>query len=149
MKKELIYLNYNKQKFMYKTKTHINFFDADSAGILFFGKAFEYFHAAYEAFLKQLQPQENYFNHAGYAIPIKKAEAEYFLPVYPGEEIILEISVDEVRSSSFALSCTFRGSDDEIRIITKTVHVFIDKRTGAKTGIPHNLKAKLNEHLLR
>lgn len=134
---------------MYKKNVVINFFDADPAGILFFGKAFEYFHSAYEQFLKELQPEENYFNHAAYAIPIKKAEAEYFLPVYPGEEITMEINAEEIKTSSFTLSCGFKGAEGEVRLKTKTVHVFIAKRTGAKTEIPYMLKDKLKEHLLR
>ncbi|HEX2984936.1 MAG TPA: hypothetical protein VHO28_15450 [Ignavibacteriales bacterium] len=69
--------------------------------------------------------------------------------VYYGEEITMEINVEEIKTSSFTLSCGFKGADGEVRLKTKTVHVFIAKRTGAKTEIPYVLKDKLKEHLLR
>jgi 1,4-dihydroxy-2-naphthoyl-CoA hydrolase len=132
---------------MYKFQTRINFFDADAAGVLFFGKIFEICHRAYEEFLYSFNPADDYFSHPGLAIPIIHTEADYLKTVKPGKVVFVNIVVEEIRSSSFSLNYIITDEKGEKLVKVKTVHVFIDKQTQKKKEIPLIFREKLELHI--
>jgi len=127
----------------YKTKRRINFFDCDPAGIMFFGKAFELIHSAYEEMIASLGIKD-YWTSRDYFVPITKAETDYTGVIKAGEEVEIEVKVSQLRKHSFELSYTCRGEKNEVLFTSKTVHVFTNREFN-KIVIPPEVKNNLTK----
>ncbi len=130
---------------MYQYKRKIFFYEVDAAGILFFGNIMNICHESYENFLHD-NISEDFFNHAKYVIPIKKAESEYFLPIKMGEDVNVELTVGKIGKSSFEIIYNLRNYKGEIAVTVKTVHVFADKKFFQKTTIPVHFREVLTKY---
>lgn len=131
---------------MFSTKIKVNFFHADPAGIIFFSNIYNFAHSAYEEMVATGNLERDYFYNDEYGIPIIHSQADYFKPVFPGSEIIAEITVDNLKESSFELVYNFKNDSDEILAIVKTVHVFVSKYSWDKTKIPFEFNDLLLKH---
>jgi len=129
---------------MNKFQRRINFFDADPAGVMFFGHVYSLCHSAYEELVAGFGLPENYFNHPEIAIPVVHSEADYMKPLYPGEEVTIEIEAGQIGKSSFNLLYSVYNSRNEKAASVKTAHVFIDKKSFSKRSIPGDFLQKLN-----
>ncbi|MEJ5351195.1 MAG: thioesterase family protein [Melioribacteraceae bacterium] len=132
---------------MFATKIKTYFFDADPAGIIFFGNLFKYLHVAYEDFMKSLNMKRNFFFDDNYVLPILHAEADYFLPLKVGDELKIEVHVSKIKKSSFELSYKVYKNKNEIAAAAKTVHVCVSKNNFNKSELPKELYDKLKNHL--
>ncbi|MFA4922766.1 MAG: thioesterase family protein [Ignavibacteriaceae bacterium] len=121
---------------MFIFRTTVHFFDADAAGVLFYGKAFELCHAAFEAFIASKKKYQEYFTSGKFAFPIVHAEASFFTPLFPGEEIIIETEVSEIKDSSFSLCFRIKNQKEVIAEEIKTVSVSIGKDKWQKIALP-------------
>jgi 1,4-dihydroxy-2-naphthoyl-CoA hydrolase len=128
-------------------KTTINFFDCDPAGILFYGRFFEICHVAYESMISSFALKEDYWNNSEYVVPITHSEAKYIKPVKYGESISIELTVNQIKNSSFELGYLVKNEKGDVCAEVKTVHVFVDKRTWKKKEMTTNIKAGLNKHI--
>ena len=82
----------------------VRFVEADRAGIAFFGRAFEYAHAALEELLLAAGcPIRETFDRRGWGLPIVHAEADYRRPLVLGDRLVVEVGVHRVVSSSISL----------------------------------------------
>lgn len=133
---------------MYKFKKTINFYDCDPAGILFFARVFEICHSAYEALISSFEMKGEYWNNENFAVPIIHTEGEYLLPLTPGDIITVEVSVSQLKESSFELHYICRNADDKVTNEVKTVHIFVDKSKWKKMPIDPEVKQNLSKHLL-
>lgn len=131
---------------MYKTMVRVNFFDADPAGIMFFGNIFKFAHAAFEQMIASAGFSRNYFNDPDYATPLMHVEADYSRPILPGTDVRVELGVSVLKESSFEISYTFFNGE-ELAARVKTVHIFIDRRRWAKTRMTSELSDFLKGHL--
>lgn len=131
---------------MFSSKVKVYFFDADPAGIIFYASLFKFAHSAYEEFLKSLKTDSNYFFDENYVLPIIHAEGDYKKPIKVGDELTINVSVAQVRDSSFELNYNFI-IDDQIMATAKTVHISVNKKTFAKTSLPDELREKLKANL--
>ncbi|HVO74410.1 MAG TPA: acyl-CoA thioesterase [Ignavibacteriaceae bacterium] len=131
--------------FVYKKK--INFFDCDPAGILFYGRVYELCHSAYEAMIESFNLREDYWTNENYAVPIISSEAKYLKPIKNGDEIMVEIKVLRLKTSSFELLYDCKNKKGESCASVKTVHVFIDKKNWTKTGMSNELSSRFSDHL--
>ena len=131
---------------MYESKKTVAFFDADPAGIMFFGNLFKYIHSSYEEFLSKVNSKINYFNHDKVVLPITHTEADYFSPFYMHEALKVEVQVSKLKTSSFELSYKIYGSQAKLKATAKTVHVCVEKKSMKKTALPSELKKYLNEN---
>jgi len=62
----------------FHTTIPVRFQDVDSAGVLFFGRIFDYCHHAYEDLIHSSGvDRAHYFAGADYLVPIAHAEADY------------------------------------------------------------------------
>ncbi len=132
---------------MHKIKRTINFYDCDPAGILFFGRIFELCHSAYEDLIRSFKLESDYWNNEEYVVPIIHSESDYMLPLRPGEEVTIEVTVSRMKENSFELSYACRNSKGEITNQVKTVHIFVDKKKWKKTPIIDEVRSGLEEHL--
>jgi YbgC/YbaW family acyl-CoA thioester hydrolase len=131
---------------MHIYKRTINFYDCDPAGIIFYSKIFEICHSAYEDFINSFNLKSDYWNNALYAVPIIHTEAEYFLPLKPSDKISVEVTVTQLKESSFELSYNCKNAEGKITNRVKTVHIFIDKKNWKKIPIDPEVKTNLEIH---
>jgi len=129
---------------MFVTKRRINFFDADAAGVLFYGKYYEVCHAAFEEFTASRNKYEEYFASPETVFPLIHSEASYHSPLLPGEEVSVEISLVEKRNSSYSLIYTIKKEDGKKAAVVKTVTVSIDKIKWQKVSLPPFVVEMLN-----
>lgn len=131
--------------FLYNKK--VTFYDCDPAGIMFFAKIYEVCHAAYEAMIESFELPDDYWNNREFVVPIIRSEASYRKPYKYGEEVIIELNVKWVKSTSFELNYICKNVHGEVCIEVKTIHVFVDKVSWQKTSIKDSIKEGLNKHL--
>ena len=131
---------------MFTIKRRINFYDCDPAGIFFFARVYELCHAAYEEMIESFKLEEDYWTNENFIVPILKSEASYHKPIKYGESVSIEISVGNLRTSSFELNYEVKNDQDELCTKVKTVHIFIDKKTWMKKEIIEEVKSGLQKH---
>lgn len=124
-------------------KRRINFYDCDPAGIIFYSRVFEFAHSAYELLIQSIVKQEDYWNNDKYVVPIIRTEANYIKPMKYEDEIMINVRVSELRSSSFELSYNMENEVGDLLCSVKTVHVFVNKQSWNKIDIPEMIKSEL------
>ena len=115
---------------------------------MFFSRAFEFCHSAYEEWVAGFNLNNNYFNHPEIAVPLIHTEADYLKPIKPGETITIEIKVEKIGGSSFTLNYTIYNSINEKAAAVKTAHVFVNRSDFTKCAVPEEFRGKLSEVLL-
>lgn len=123
---------------MFSSKEYISFSDCDPAGIMFFSRAFEKAHNAYEKFLFE-NGLGSYFGAGEVVIPILNANSDFKKPLWAGEEIMVNVTLVEKKESAFSLLFTILKNTGEIAAIVKTVHLCVMKENFVKCDIPDDL----------
>lgn len=131
---------------MFSIKKRINFYDCDPAGIFFFARIYELCHGAYEEMIESFNLKEDYWANENFIVPILKSEASYHKPIKYGETVSVEISVNNLRTSSFELNYEVKNDKNELCTKVKTVHIFIDKKTWIKKEITGDVKTGLQKY---
>ncbi len=127
---------------MFSTERYISFSDCDPAGIMFFSRAFEIVHIAYEKFLFK-NDLGGFFEGKGIIIPLVHAEADYKIPLKAGMTVIVMVKLGEIKENSFSLAYNIYDSENRIAAKVKTVHVVVSAETQTKCEVPDNLKNAL------
>jgi YbgC/YbaW family acyl-CoA thioester hydrolase len=110
---------------------HLSFGDADPAGVVFYPRALALAHQAVESLLRHSSlGWENWFASPTHAAPLRRAEAEFFLPLRPGEQITARTSVEKVGKTSVTFRVDFLNTKGQTAANILTTHVLIDKATG-------------------
>ncbi len=133
---------------MLTIKRRINFYNCDPAGILFYGNIFFFCHSAYEELISSFNLKINYWQNDEFVVPIIKSTADYLKPFKFGDEITIEVSVTELRESSFELNYKCSNQSSDVCADVKTVHVLIDKKTWQKIELTAEIKDGLGYHLI-
>jgi 1,4-dihydroxy-2-naphthoyl-CoA hydrolase len=134
--------------------TRVRFQDVDPAGVLFFGRIYDYLHVAYEEFWASAGVDRAwFFAGAPFLVPIAHSEADYKGPLRHGEPIAIAIEVERVGRASFALRyrVTGPGGGDDVRVLARTVHAFTTRLEGGglkPIAIPEDLRVFLLRHLV-
>lgn len=128
----------------------VRFQDVDAAGVLFFGRIFDYCHQAYEELIESSGvDRAHYFHRAEYLVPIAHAEADYRKPIRVGERMNVAIDVTRVGRASVRLRYRVTGpSVDDLRAEVVTVHAFVDRATMRPISIPEPLRGFFLGHLV-
>ena len=121
---------------MFSVKRKINFYDCDPAGILFFGRIFELCHSAYEELIASFNLKENYWSNEDYVMPIISSEASYKKAVKYGDIITINITVAQLKTSSFELNYECKNEKGEVANEVMTVHVCVSKTDWKKRELP-------------
>ncbi len=133
---------------MIKIRRKINFYDCDPAGILFYARIFDLCHSAYEELIASFGIYDDYWGTGDYVVPIIHSEATYQKPIKFGDQIIIELNVSELKSTSFILEYNCVNEAGELCCKVKTIHVFVDKNAWQKTQLTTVLKEGLEKHLI-
>ena len=129
---------------MYTINTTVRLPDTDAAGILFFGNYFRMAHDAYEAFMESIGFSfSQIIKDADFLVLIARAEADYEKPLRLGEKVTVELEIEDIGQTSFALSYSFKNAHEDIAATIKTVHVTVEKKSGDKIPLPEKLREKL------
>ncbi len=103
------------------------FFEVDRAGIIFFGRVFEYCHTTYEQLLASMGTGiTELFEEHNLGMPLVHAEADFCKPIRMQERIDVELEVATISERSIRFSYRLRGSDDgTVRATANLVHAFV------------------------
>jgi len=129
----------------------VRFQDVDAAGVLFFGRIYDYCHQAYEEFWVSAGVDRAWiFSGADFLIPIAHSEADYKAPIRHGEHVQVRVDVTHVGRASFHLGYRVMGSggESDLRAAAKTVHAFVSKAVMRPIPIPADLRVLLLRHLV-
>ena len=128
----------------------VRFQDIDAAGILYYPRAFEYFHDAYLAHLAAHGIDvPAVLRERTWGAPLAHAEADFRAPMYFGDPIVVEIEGAEVGRSSLSVRYRVRAdsreTDPKVYCSGKTVHVFLDVTTFRPRDLPGDVRAAFSE----
>lgn len=128
---------------MYIYQRTIRLQDTDAAGVLFFANQFLLFHEAFESLFDSIGLNiAVMIKDKEYALPIVHAEADYTVPLTVGDNVEIQLTVDNVGETSFSLLTKVIKSDQTVGTV-KTVHVSIDAQSGKKIPLPAVLREKI------
>ncbi len=131
---------------MYTYQTKIKLHDTDAAGLLFFSHQFEIIHDAYEALLESMGLGfAELIRNKAYFLPIVHAESDYKLPLFVGDTIEIQVTVENIGETSFTFAYKLLNSKGELVGTARTVHVTIDKSTHQKIFLPKEMRTKISE----
>lgn len=134
-----------------ETTLPVRFQDVDAAGVLFFGRIYDYCHQAYEELWVSAGVDRAWiFSGAAFLIPIAHSEADYKAPLRHGERATVRVDVTHVGRASFHLAyrVTGPGGEGDLRALAKTVHAFVARETMKPIPIPGDLRMHLLRHLV-
>ena len=131
---------------MISVRRRINFYDCDPAGILFYANIFRMCHSAYEKLVAGFELKKDYWRNDDFAVPIIKSTADYLKPYKSGDEINIEITVSELRETSFELTYKCSNQFNDLCAEVKTIHVFVDKKSWSKTSLLPEIVEGLKLH---
>jgi YbgC/YbaW family acyl-CoA thioester hydrolase len=122
----------------------VSFQDIDAAGILFYARAFEYFHDAYAGFLDARGLDlPRVIRERRWGAPLGHAEADFKAPMRYGDRIAIDILQGELGEKSLKIFYRVRAEKDETRVYCTgmTAHVFIDFVTFKARPVPDEVRA--------
>jgi len=120
------------------------FYEIDRAGIVFFGRFFEYCHAAYEEmFVAAFGGLEDIFRRADWGTPLVHAEADFTRPVRLGDRLKVVVGVERLTERSVTFVYEVLGEDRSPRAKLRTVHAFIDPKTFKPRSAPPEFREGL------
>ncbi len=133
---------------MFEYRFSLAMSSADPAGVLFYPALFRHAHDAYEAFMRENEMALDAMLADGrYALPIAHAEADYRRPLRHGNAVTVSVVISRLGESSFTIDFDFRDDSGESCATARSVHVLIDRATGAPSPIPEAWRRRLESHL--
>jgi 1,4-dihydroxy-2-naphthoyl-CoA hydrolase len=128
--------------FVYRLTAQVH--DTDAAGVIYFANFYRMVHTAYEAFMESIGFSIRYFLDEAVCLPlIVHSEADYKKSIRTGDKLKVELRIDNIGSTSYALAYQIKDHDDELVAILKTVHVAVSKKNNGKMPLPADFKKKL------
>jgi len=119
----------------------VPFQHVDAAGIVFFGRMFDYFHDAYVVSLAEAgHPLPQVIAEGRWLAPLVHAEADYLSPLRFGDPV--EARVVRARATGSKLTVGYRvGVGDRVAAVGHTVHIFCALPSMERVPMPADLAA--------
>jgi 4-hydroxybenzoyl-CoA thioesterase len=109
----------------------IRFDDADPAGVIFYPRALGLAHAVVENLVRHSPlGWEAWFSSPTHAAPLRRAEADFLLPMRPGETFQAIATVEKIGNTSVTFVVEFRDNNGHPAARVRTTHVLITKANG-------------------
>ena len=121
----------------------VRFSEIDAAGIVFFGTIFDYCHRAYEALLVAGGLPLEHILEGDWAMPLIHAEADFKRPMFLGENLLVEVSIERVGRSSLTYRHRILDQQGNLRATAQLVHVTTDTKTFVSRPLPESLLESL------
>ncbi|MEB3292895.1 MAG: thioesterase family protein [Synechococcales bacterium] len=125
----------------------VQFGDTDMAGVLYFANGLRLCHEAYEASLQAAKIDlRTFFLGTDFAVPIASATIQFLQPIYCGDRLWIELTVELKRESEFTIHYQlFNDEQREQRVAeAETRHVCIYGKTRKRRPLPDSLQHWLN-----
>ena len=125
------------------------FRDGDPVGILFFARAYELAHDAYEEWVLKLgYSYREWFENETWGVPFRKTECEHLRPIRPGDLIEVKTAIESMSETTFV--STYEMTVDGQTVCTvRLAHVFVDRKTKKKISIPSDVRRRLEAYQLK
>ncbi|HEY9281870.1 MAG TPA: thioesterase family protein [Pyrinomonadaceae bacterium] len=127
----------------FSARITVRFGDADPAGMVYYPVIFHYFHAAMEEFFAARAGVSYARLMAGERLgfPTVKVEAEFFAPLFYGDEADVEVAVARVGTSSVDFEyAARRASDSTLCARSRQVHAAMNLDTRRAVPVPEHLR---------
>ena len=121
--------------------------DTDAAGVVYFAKAMQMCHEAYEESLAAREIYLQQYLAAGeVAIPIIHAEIDFFRPLFCGDKLQIHLAVDQIQASEFAIAYQIHAAGKPQKSLVKahTRHVCINPRSRTRIPLPETMRQWIN-----
>ena len=126
----------------------VRFHQADPAGVLFYGRAFELVEETYEVFLRAIGfDVDAAMRLQGLTTPVVHAAADFARPIRVGDEVTVRLVVSGIGESSFTLEYALLGADGVTSATVRITHVAIEAPARRALPIPHDFRARLSPYL--
>ncbi len=123
--------------------------DTDAAGVVYFAKAMQMCHEAYEESLaaKKIYLQQ-YLDAGEVAIPIVHAEINFFRPLFCGDKLQIHLAVNKIQASEFAIAYQIYAAGEPLKslVTAQTRHVCINPRSRTRIPLPEVIRHWINLH---
>lgn len=130
--------------FIYQTKIKLH--ETDAAGILFFSNQFKIIHDAYESLLESIgYGFAELLRNQDFFLPIVHSESDFKMPLFVGDVIEIQITVEKVGQTSFTFTYKLLNAKQEVAGTANTVHVTVDKKTRQKILLPPDMRRKIQQ----
>jgi 1,4-dihydroxy-2-naphthoyl-CoA hydrolase len=127
----------------------VRFADTDAAGVVYFANLLSFCHEAYEASLINFGINvKEFFANSNLAIPIAKADINFYRPLYCGDKVEIRLEPHLVSQDTFAIAYTLwtTASPDVIVGHANTRHVCIQPSLRQHRPLPEPILAWLEVH---
>lgn len=135
-----------RENYAYVEDVPVRFQDVDAAGVVFFARFFDYVHAAYEGFLRDVGlPLPRVLREGTWAAPLRHAEADYLSPARFGDVLAIELVAAHLEESEMSLGWRVRCHGREKRpcAVVQTVHTFVQPSNFERISLPPEISLKL------
>ena len=117
----------------------VRFHEVDRAGIVFFGRIFEYCHVGFEELLSAMG-MTSVFHEENWGMPLVHAEADFKRPMFMGDKITVSLRVEKMGKGSITFGFEVLGAEDrKVRAIAQQVHAFVELEKMRPTEFPPTL----------
>ena len=128
---------------LHEERREVRFQDVDAAGIVFYARAFDFFHDAYVSFLRARgAPLEEAVRDRSWVAPLRHAEADYLRPLRFGDRIRVAIVNVALEETEYTVAYRI-DVDGEPACAGRTRHVAVDPETFKRTRVPDPLRRAL------
>lgn len=128
----------------FKHQITARFYEIDRAGIVFYGRFYEYCHAALEELLAAMFGHaEAIFVEKGFGMPLVHSEADYKKPTRMGDRLSIDVSVKRVGKRSITFEYLMTDDDGDERCTVRLVHCFVDMASFDAMAVPADFLAGL------
>jgi len=126
-----------------------HFNQCDPAGVLFYGQAFTIAHQTIENFLQHIGISwKDWFDSPDWAVPIRQAEADFTHKLMAGEKFKAILQVFKLKKSSLGFQVRLVNEKEECCLVVKSIHVFVNKKSGEKINIPKDFVRRISRYLI-
>ena len=113
---------------------------------MFFANYFLLAHEAFESFLESVGfDLAEIFRNNEYLLPIAHAESDYKSSLVIGDALEIQLTIEQVRESSFAVVSRFIKVDKSCAARIKILHVAVSAKTKRKIPLPKAFRNKMSE----
>jgi len=122
------------------------FFHVDRAGIIFFGRIFEYCHIVFEEMLAQVfERVAPTFEEHDFGMPIVHCEADFKRPMNMEDRLNISVEVSQLSERSITFEYTVLGQKGDVRATAQIKHAFVRLSTFESCGPPEILTNGLRQ----
>ncbi len=127
-------------------ETTVRFSRTDAAGVIYFAQVLDLAHEAYEAMMEEAGcPLSTFLKPNSIHLPIIRSEADFRLPMRPGDRLHIDVRVSHIGARSFATTSRIHvGADGPVAAQVMLYHCCVYPDGHAATDIPDWLRTALS-----